>query len=89
MKFFAGTQQPSPSITPGDTVVSVDSWVQEIGFNVELLFRFDDVLDPAKLATSLERLMKIGNWHQLGARVRLKVSLKTRKSREGKMDLIY
>jgi hypothetical protein len=34
---------------------------------------FDDVLDPEKLRGSLARLMEIGDWRKLGARLRLKV----------------
>jgi hypothetical protein len=75
MGFFSCSRvrQNIPSPIPGDRVVPITSYVQEVGYNVDLLFRFDDVLDPGKLETSLERLMTIGNWAQLGARVHLKV----------------
>ncbi|KAI7198592.1 hypothetical protein KC316_g3977 [Hortaea werneckii] len=33
--------------------------------------RFDDVLDPEKLRKALERLLQIGGWRKLGARLRL------------------
>jgi hypothetical protein len=34
---------------------------------------FDDVLDPEKLRSSLAKLMEIGDWRKLGARLRLNV----------------
>lgn len=34
-------------------------------------FRFDDALDVTKLETALLRLMEIGDWGQIGARLRL------------------
>ncbi|RAK98676.1 squalene cyclase [Aspergillus ibericus CBS 121593] len=37
----------------------------------DFTFRFDDVLDVAKLEGALARLMEIGDWGQLGARLRL------------------
>ena len=41
---------------------------------LDFTLRFDDVLDPEKLRLSLERLVQIGNWHQIGARYRKNVS---------------
>ena len=43
---------------------------------LDLTLRFDDVLDPEKLRLSLERLIEIGNWHQIGARYKKNVSTK-------------
>ncbi|KNG83303.1 putative LysR family regulatory protein [Aspergillus nomiae NRRL 13137] len=37
----------------------------------DFTFRFDDVLDASKLEGALDRLMEIGDWGQLGARLRL------------------
>ncbi|KIA75846.1 hypothetical protein HK57_00373 [Aspergillus ustus] len=37
---------------------------------MELILRFDDVIEPEKLRQSLGRLLEIGNWRKLGARVR-------------------
>ncbi|QRD81424.1 terpenoid cyclases/protein prenyltransferase alpha-alpha toroid [Aspergillus flavus] len=37
----------------------------------DFTFRFDDVLDASKLEAALDRLMEIGDWGQLGARLRL------------------
>lgn len=39
------------------------------------LFRFNDVLDAGALASSLSRLLEMGDWRKLGGRLRLKVSL--------------
>jgi hypothetical protein len=40
---------------------------------MEFTYRFDDVLDAAKLKSSLERLMEIGEWRSLGARFKKNV----------------
>lgn len=44
-----------------------------------LSFRFDAVLDVSKLRGSLTRLVEIGDWKILGARLRLNVSGKQRR----------
>ncbi|KAH8657136.1 hypothetical protein BGZ60DRAFT_384179 [Tricladium varicosporioides] len=41
---------------------------------LDLTLRFDDVLDPSKLRNSLARLLEIGHWRKLGARLRLNKS---------------
>jgi hypothetical protein len=38
-----------------------------------ITLRFDDNLDPEKLRRALERLMELGDWRKLGARVRMTV----------------
>lgn len=40
---------------------------------VEFTMRFDDVLDPEKLRTSLDKLLSRHDWRKLGARLRLNV----------------
>ena len=40
---------------------------------LDFTMRFDDVLDPEKLCTALTRLMELGNWRKLGARLRMNV----------------
>ena len=40
---------------------------------MEFTYRFDDVLDPEKLRSSLERLLEIGEWRNLGARFKKNV----------------
>ncbi|KAJ5602411.1 hypothetical protein N7537_005367 [Penicillium hordei] len=66
------SQKVPPATVPTDTVVPI----YEIDYlshkTMELIMRFDDVLDPAKLQQSLRRLLEIGNWRKLGARVRVK-----------------
>lgn len=37
------------------------------------IFRFNDVLDSAKLANSLSTLLEIGDWKKLGGRFRFNV----------------
>lgn len=41
------------------------------------ILRFDDVLDPEVLRTSLARLFDIGDWRKVGGRIRIKVHFKT------------
>lgn len=41
--------------------------------SLDLTLRFDDVLDPRKLRSALERLLQIGEWGQIGARYRKNV----------------
>ncbi len=38
------------------------------------MLRFDDVMDPENLRMSLSRLLEIGDWKKLGARLRMNVS---------------
>ena len=42
---------------------------------MEFTYRFDDVLSPEKLKTSLERLLEIGEWRCLGARFKKNVRI--------------
>jgi len=44
---------------------------------MEFTYRFDDVLDAGKLKSSLERLLEIGEWKSLGARLKKNVRLVT------------
>ncbi|RYP60097.1 hypothetical protein DL769_008281 [Monosporascus sp. CRB-8-3] len=46
---------------------------QRVNRAIIMLFmmRFDDVLDPEKLRSSLEKLLSRGDWRKLGARLRL------------------
>jgi hypothetical protein len=69
----------SPSIDPltGDKVLPLRFWDTNDVFlklALDFTFRFDDVLDPEKLRLSLEHLVTIGNWHQIGARYKKNVS---------------
>ncbi|KAJ6005905.1 hypothetical protein N7451_003849 [Penicillium sp. IBT 35674x] len=66
------SQQVPPATVPTDTVVPIYDIDYMSHQTMELIMRFDDVLDQAKLQQSLKRLLKIGNWRKLGARVRPK-----------------
>jgi hypothetical protein len=44
---------------------------------MEFTYRFDDVLDAERLKSSLERLLEIGEWKQLGARLKKNVGSAT------------
>jgi hypothetical protein len=41
----------------------------------DLVLRFDNCLSPERLRSSFEQLLSVGKWRQLGARIRLDVSL--------------
>ncbi|KAJ5159316.1 uncharacterized protein N7500_008967 [Penicillium coprophilum] len=62
-----------PQTVPTDQIVPLRQW-DDLHYLRSLChdftFRFDDVLDAAKLEAALERLMEIGDWGQLGARLR-------------------
>lgn len=49
-----------------------DTWMNR-GIVLEFTLHFDDVLDPGHLHRSLARLMEIGEWKKLGARLHLNV----------------
>lgn len=71
-----GLIQGSASAGPEDEVVQFRFWddndvMQKLV--MEFTYRFDDVLDPEKLKSSLERLLQIGKWRQIGARFRKNV----------------
>ncbi|KAJ9207338.1 hypothetical protein DTO164E3_612 [Paecilomyces variotii] len=58
---------------PADTVIPFHYWDDDPhtrGLSFDITFRFDDVLDHEKLRASLARLLEIGNWRKLGARIR-------------------
>jgi hypothetical protein len=57
-------------------------------FVLYLMLRFDDVLDPERLRSSLETLLEHGNWRKLGARLRLNVGTPLHTSKE-KLELCY
>ncbi|KAF9873177.1 lysR family regulatory protein [Colletotrichum karsti] len=70
---FNGKPQP-PTTVPSDTIIPLngndDNYVNRC---IVMLFmmRFDDVLDPEKLRSSLEKLLERKGWRKLGARLRL------------------
>ncbi|KAI5365964.1 putative transferase [Septoria linicola] len=76
-----GKKKTAPPTVPTDEVVPMHDWDDKPHNRqmvVEFTYRFDDVLDAAKLKHALERLLEIGNWRKLGARVRLNA--------QGKLD---
>ena len=73
---FPGFARRQPAKVPTDRVVPLRYWddLEYIrGICHDFTFRIDDVLDVQKLESALSRLMEIGNWGQLGARLRLRV----------------
>jgi hypothetical protein len=63
-------RQEQPARVPGDTVIPLVELPPVYYCTVEVLFRFDHVLDADKLRQSLTKLMETGNWRQLGGRLR-------------------
>jgi hypothetical protein len=69
--------EEAPAKVPTDIIVPFHTFDSSPYLRTLILnftYRFDDVLDAEKLRTSLERLLEIGDWRKLGARVRLNVS---------------
>ena len=61
---------------PTDTIIPLHYWDDlqyTRGICIDLTFRFDDVMDVEKLRISLSRLLEIGDWKKLGARLRMNV----------------
>ncbi|TVY93515.1 Transcriptional regulator, partial [Lachnellula willkommii] len=70
--FTSRPARPAKVLT--DTIIplhSKDDTKSLRPFILDFTLCFDDVLDPEKLRSSLERLMEIGDWRKLGARLRL------------------
>lgn len=60
----------------GDRVIPLHLWddvpyTRAVSLNVTL--RFEEVLETKKLHASVNRLLEIGDWRKLGARLRLNV----------------
>lgn len=73
MSLFAKTKPARQHADPSDTVIPLYDFDDNAIYRNVLLYitlRFDEVLDPEKLRHSLERLMEIGDWRKLAARVR-------------------
>ena len=73
---FANSKPRQPERVATDTVVLLnfmDDTKIYRSIILDLMLRFDDVLDPEKLHSSLETLLDHGNWRKLGARLRLNV----------------
>jgi hypothetical protein len=68
---------PVPPSNPTDEIIPahpLDNGKIVRGMVLEFAYRFDDVLDFKKLQVSFDRLLQIGEWRKLGARLRIKVS---------------
>lgn len=77
MNFFNRKKPQPPATVPTDEVIPLhyldDQWHnRQMLLNV--ICRFDDVLDADKLKRALESLLGMKGWRKLGARVRLNVS---------------
>jgi len=78
VSFFQTARPARPLQIPTDTVVPVHYFDDNAINRSVLLYltlRFDKVLDPDRLRLALERLMELGEWRKLGARVRMTVRL--------------
>lgn len=78
MAYFFSKKPLNPEKVPTDDVIPLHFFDDNEIFRsliVEFVLRFDDVLDREKLHNALVRLMEIGNWRKLGARLRLNVRL--------------
>ncbi|PTB37401.1 hypothetical protein M441DRAFT_30547 [Trichoderma asperellum CBS 433.97] len=70
---FFSSPATAPQHVPTDLVVPVGFFDDTIIFRTFVLytlFVFDDVLDPERLRTSLERVVSRPGWNKLGARLR-------------------
>ncbi|KKA21157.1 LysR family regulatory protein [Rasamsonia emersonii CBS 393.64] len=71
---FSKPKPARPATVPTDTIIPCHYWdAQPImrAYCMDLTFRFDDVLDTDKMRAALARLLEIGDWRKLGARIRL------------------
>lgn len=76
MGLFQAARKP-PAVISTDTVVPVHVFDDNLIHRSVLLYitlRFDHVLDPEKLRHGFQRLMELGDWRKLGARVRMTVT---------------
>ncbi|KAL2826220.1 hypothetical protein BDW59DRAFT_161059 [Aspergillus cavernicola] len=70
LRHLMGWQSQEPTKVPTDTVIPLPRLPPYHFHKVELVLKFDRVLDPDKLRGSLDRLLEMGNWRQLGGRLR-------------------
>lgn len=78
----------SPPTVPTDSIIPVsygDDDEHTNGLSFDITWRFENVLDAAKLRVALSRLLEIGDWRKLGARLRRNV----RCSEEFPKKLLY
>ncbi len=70
------SRQPRPERVPTDKVVPVHYWDDGVYMRTMIVltvFVFDDVLDPDKLRSALERVVQREGWQKLGGRLRQNV----------------
>jgi hypothetical protein len=73
--FFKSRRLPLTAI-PTDTIIPLHYWDDHQttrALTFDFTFRFDDIMDVSKIRQSLVRLMEIGDWRKLGARLRMNV----------------
>lgn len=71
-----GQRRAPPPVMPTDEVAPThlfDDTATLRQYNLLWTFRFDDVLDPDVLGSSLSELFQMEGWRKLGGRLRLKV----------------
>jgi len=65
-----------PATVPTDMIIPLHYW-DDLPYAravcIDVMFRFDDVMDPEKIRMSLSRVLEIGDWKKLGARLRMNV----------------
>lgn len=79
MGWFQTARKP-PAAIATDTVIPIHLFDDNSINRSVLLYitlRFDQVLNPGQLRNGLERLMELGDWRKLGARVRMTVIIQT------------
>ena len=83
LPFFRKEARPLPPVFPTDEVIPVhlfDDSAAARGIVLVSTYKFDDVLDPCKLHTSLSHLFQMEGWRRFGGRFRYRVS--NRKTRD-------
>ncbi|KAJ8109765.1 hypothetical protein OPT61_g7216 [Boeremia exigua] len=79
---FTKVRQPKIDKVTGDKILPLRLWDSDdvlSKVSLDVTFRFDDVLDVEKLRSSLERVIQIGDWNQVGARYK--------KNAKGKLEV--
>jgi hypothetical protein len=69
-----------PATVATDKIIPLNLFDDNMIFRsmvLDFTLRFDDVLDAEKLRSGLARLLEIGGWRRLGARLRLNVNILT------------
>ncbi|KAL3439812.1 hypothetical protein BJX65DRAFT_315383 [Aspergillus insuetus] len=70
LRWVLGCPAQRRTKVPTDTIIPLPRIPAYYFHSVEVLFKFDQVLDAGKLQGALDRLLGIGNWRQLGGRLR-------------------